>query len=355
MSPEPAPAQPRARAGRPRIDIAAILRLTELADCVIPFAIRAVCELRIADHLAAGALPVAELAARSGSDPAALERTLRALAGKGVFTETGPGAFALTPLAQPLRSDHPVSLRQAYPLLVGDTHAWARFDHSLRTGDSAFEHVHGMDYWTYLGRHPEDSARFDGSQAAATRLELRTMLPAYDAWSGLRTVVDVGGGNGAFLAGLLARFPAMRGTVLDLPHVVANAPESLREAGVAERATVVGGSFFDDVPAGADAYLLKRVLYHWTDDRAGVLLSRVRAAMREDSRLLLLEPVVYPGDSAEIGKIYDLILLTMAGGGARTEEQIDTLLTAAGLRMLRVVPTLMFPIVEAAVAGPARR
>jgi hypothetical protein len=336
---------------RPRIDIPSVQRLAELADYIIPFAIRAVCELGVADHLVDGPLPITDLAERCNADPGTLQRVLRALAGKGIFTESEPGVFGLTPLAQPLRSDHPVSLRDAYPLLVGDLHAWARFDYTVRTGRSSFEHVYGMGYWDYMADHPEESKRFDGSQAAGTRLELRVMLSAYDSWAGLTSVVDVGGGNGAFLAGMLARFPSMHGIVFDQPHVVANAHDSLREAGVADRCTVVGGSFFDEVPPGADVYLLKRVLWSWTDDRAHKLLSTVRAAMRDDSMLLLLEPVVYPGDSPEVGKIYDLILLAMGGGGARSEEQLGALLDGVGLRMSRVIPTLMFPLIEAVPAA----
>jgi O-methyltransferase domain len=336
---------------RPRIDIASVQRLAELADYVIPFAIRAVCALGVADHLVDGPVPVTDLAERCHADPGALQRVLRALAGKGIFTESEPGVFGLTPLAQPLRSDHPVSLRDAYPFLVGDLHAWARFDYTLRTGRSSFEHVHGMGYWDYMADHPEDSKRFDASQAAGTRLELRTMLSAYDSWAKLTSVVDVGGGNGMFLVGLLARFRDMHGILFDQPHVVANAHDLLREAGLTHRCTVVGGSVFDEVPPGADAYLMKRFLWSWTDDRSHKLLSRVRAAMREDSKLLLHEPVVYPGDSADVGKVYDLILLAMGGGCARSEEQLLVLLDEAGLRITRVIPTPMFPLIEAAPAA----
>lgn len=336
---------------RPRIDIASVRRLAELADYVLPFAIRAVCELGVADHLVDRPLPVTDLAKRCDADPCALQRVLRALAGKGIFTECEPGVFGLSLLAQPLRGDHPVSLRDAYPFLVGDLHAWARFDYTLHTGRSSFEHVHGVGYWEYMADHPEDSKRFDGSQAAGTRLELRTLLSAYNSWTALTSVVDLGGGNGTFLAGLLARFHHLTGTLFDQPHVVAGAHEVLREAGVADRCSVVGGSFFDEVPPGADVYLLKRVLWSWPDDRAHTLLSRVRAAMRENSRLLLHEPVVYPGDSDEPGKIYDLILLAMGGGCARSESELGRLLDSAGLRIARVLPTPMFPLVETVPAA----
>lgn len=335
---------------RPRIDIGSVQRLADLADYVVPFAIRAVCTLGVADHLVDGPVPVTDLAERCDAEPGALLRVLRALAGKGIFTESAPGVFALTALAQPLRGDHPVSLRDAYPFLVGDLHAWAQFDYTLRTGRSSFEHVHGMGYWDYLAEHPEDSKRFDGSQASGTRMELRTLMSAYDSWAGLTSVVDVGGGNGMFLAGLLARFRHLHGTLFDQPHVVAGAPEVMREAGVTDRCTIVGGSVFDEVPSGGDAYLMKRFLWSWPDDRAHKVLSRVRAAMRQDSRLLLHEPVVYPGDSAEVGKVYDLILLAMGGGCARSEEELRELLGSVGLRINRVMPTPMFPLTEAVPA-----
>jgi hypothetical protein len=338
-------------ANRPRIDIASVQRMAELADYVLPFAIRGVCELGVADQLIDGPLPVDELAKRCNADPGALQRVLRAVAGKGVFTECEPGVFALTPLAETLRSDHPVSLRGAYPFLVGDLHAWARFDYTLHTGRSCFEQVHGTGYWEYLADHPEDSKRFDGSQAAGTRMEVRTLLSAYDAWGGVTSVVDLGGGNGTFLAGLLSRFPDMHGTLFDQPHVVSGAPDVIREAGLADRFTAVGGSFFDGVPAGADRYLLKRVLWSWVDGRAQELLTRVREAMRADSRLLIHEPISYPGDRDEVGRTYDLILLAMGGGCARSEGELEELLRSAGLRINRVIPTPMFPLVEAAPAG----
>lgn len=333
----------------PRIDIASYIRLTELADYIVPFTIRAVSELGIADLLVDGPLPVALLAERTGSDAPSLHRALRALASKGIFAEAEPGVFGLTPLAQALRSDHPLSLRDAYPLLAPDIDAWGRFDHCVRTGESAFDLVHGTDYWTWMAEHPHDNARFNRSQQAATRIELRTVLPAYP-WGQLSTLVDVGGGNGAFLTGILARFPGLKGTVVDLPHVVDGLAEVAAAAGVADRVTAYPGTFFTSVPPDADAYMLKRVLYHWGDERAVELLSTVRRAMRPDSRLVLLEPVVTPGNDPDPGKLYDLLLFAMAGGGARTQAQVEDVMGRAGLRVSRVLPTMMFPIVEAVVA-----
>ncbi|WP_199434063.1 methyltransferase [Qaidamihabitans albus] len=340
-----------ARRAAPRFDVPSVLRLTELADIVVPFAVRVACELRIADELATGPRDVDDIATAVGAQPRSLLRLLRALAARGVFTEVEPRTFGNTPLSEPLREDHPLSMREAYPLIPADIEAWARLDVSVRTGGSAFEHVHGQGYWEHMAERPEESERFDGTQRAATRLELRTILPAYDGWGSVRTLVDTGGGNGAFLAGILRRFHGTRATLLDLPHVVAGAERVLAAEGVLDRCTVVGGSFFDEIPPGADAYLLKRVLYHWDDEQAGVLLGNLSAAMRPDSRLLLLEPVAEPGDDLNAGKLYDLILLTMAGGGLRSLDEIERLLAPAGLRLARVVRTLMFPLLEIVPAG----
>jgi O-methyltransferase domain len=330
----------------PGKDVQSVLRLTEMADYIVPFTLRAICDLRVADHLAGGPRPIDELARLTGTHAPTLQRALRALAGKGVFTEVADGVFGLTPLAEPLRSDHPLSLREAYPLFAPEIVAWASFDHSLRTGESCFEAAHGKSFWQYMTEHPRDSARFDASQQAVTRRELRSALPAYD-WDSFGNVVDVGGGNGAFLAGLLAQYPSLRGVVFDQPHVVSAAGRVLAEAGVADRCEVVGGSFFESVPAGGDAYLLKRVLYDWNDDRAAELLRVVRAGMHGDSRLLVIEPVIEPGNEFDWGKLYDLLLVAMGGGGARTQECLAELFAKADLELVRVVRTKRLPIVEA--------
>jgi hypothetical protein len=330
---------------RTRIDIQAVLRLTELADYIVPFTLRVICDLNVADQLIDGPRPIDELAAATGTHPPSLLRAMRALACKGIFSEVSEEVFGLTPLAEPLRTDHPVSLRDAYPLLTPDIDAWARFDHSIRTGEASFDQAHGQGYWEYMAANPIDSARFDASQQAATQLELRTALPAYE-WGSLSTICDVGGGNGAFLTGILARFATVRGTVFDLPHVVAGATGIIAERGVGERCTTIGGSFFDEIPPGYDAYLLKRILYGWDDGHAAALLRAVRTAMRPDSRLLILEPVARPGDEFNVGKLYDLLLLAMVGGGARSLPRIEQLLAKADLALEREIPTMMFPILQ---------
>jgi len=163
-------------------------------------------------------------------------------------------------------------------------------------------------------------------------------------------VVDVGGGTGTFLAGLLARFPALTGTVADLPGVVAQAPAVFAAAGVTDRAAVAAGSFFDGVPAGADAYLLKTVLPGWDDEHAGRLLSRIRAAMRPDSRVVALEAVPPPGDAFDVAKLFDVQTLVMTGTGHRDRDELERLFAGAGLRLTSVTPTATLAVVEARAA-----
>lgn len=325
----------------------AIFRVQELADYIVPFAIRVACDLKVADLLVGGPCCVDELAKLTNSHAESLYRMLRALACKEIFTEVEPRAFGLTPMAEFFRSDHPLSLRQAYTLVPANFEAWAYFDHTLRTGEAAFPHVHGVDYYSHLAAHPVDAARYNGIQEAGTKLELRAMLRAYP-WAEARTVVDLGGNNGAFLAGLLARHRGMRGVLFDLPAAVADAPERLRSTGVADRCEVLAGDFFrDPIPAGADLYVLKRVLYDWADERARVLLRRIRAAMRPDSALVLLDPVIEEGDTFDVGKVYDLLSLALLAGKARTATEVRELLEVCGFTITKMIPTTMFPIVEA--------
>jgi len=343
----PAPATPAV--APPPMDLPSVVRLAELADYVVPLILRAVADLGVADLLVAGPRPAAELAGELGVHAGTLLRALRALASKGVFTEVSPGVFGLTALAAPLRADHPLSLREAYPLLPSDLRAWAMLGHTLRTGEPGFDAAHGEDYWTYLAGHPEESVRVDGWMRSVNRLHLRTVLPGHD-WSRLSTVVDLGGGNGAFLAGLLRRYPGLRGHLVDLPHVVAGAPAVLAEAGVAGRCEITAGNIFDPVPAGADGYVLKTVLPGFGDADVVRILTRVRAAMRPDSELLLLEAVLPPGDAPDVAKLFDVHTLVLSGGAHRDPAATGALLARAGLRLDRVTPTPTLTVLRAVPA-----
>lgn len=331
---------------RPRLDLESVFRLTQMADVVVPFCIRAVADLGIADLLAGGPRSVEDLAAATNCHAPSLHRVLRALAAREIFVETEPRTFALTRLSEPLRGDHPMSMRDACPLLPAYVEAWAEFAHCLRTGEPAFDRVHGQRIWDYFVAHPDEGARFDRSMAALTRLEVRATLGSYE-WADLRHVVDVGGGNGAYVIGLLSRFPDLHATLFDLPHVVAAAPAWLREAGVGDRCTIVAGSFFDEIPRDADAYVLKRILYGWDADAAIRILERVRAAMRTDSRLLIVEPVADVDSDGAITRTADVLMLAFDGGRARTPAETERLLERAGFRSSRVIPASVTCLIEA--------
>lgn len=323
---------------RARTDLGALLRLTELADYVVPFALRSAAQLGLADHLADGPRPLEELATLTDSQPAALRRLLRCLVAKGVFAEPRPGHFGLSPKADLLRDAHPLSLRDAFPLLAADLRAWAQVGPALASGAPAFARVHGQPYYDYLRDHPQDSTRVDRSVQSANRLVVRMFDRLYE-WHDVRLLVDVGGGNGSFLAGLLARHPHLRGLLFDQAHVVAGATRVLAQAGVQARCEVRAGSFFDAVPAGGDAYLLKTILHDWDDAQALAILHAIRRVLPAGGRLLVLEALLEPGNDYDIGKLLDLNSFVLAGGVDRNQAQLAALLAQADFRLRRVQRT----------------
>lgn len=330
------------------IDVPAILRLMEVGDYLLPYTIRAVCLLRVADHLADGPLPAAELARAAGADEPALTKALHYLATRDLFAEAEPGVFGLTPMADLLRSDHPYSARDIFLSPVVCTRAMEGLDHTLRTGEGAFDAVHGIGMWEYFGRHPEDGEAFDKVMSGVTGMELLAIFRASD-WSRFATVVDVGGGNGRFLGELLNRYPRMQGVLFDLPAVVALSPETFAAAGVADRARIVPGSFLtDEIPSGGDAYVLKRILYSWSDEEAAGVLRRIRAAMSPEGRVFILE-AGRPEDagSTPLARRMDMLMLTLSAGGARSLDEQRALLAAAGLELVAATATPMFPVIEA--------
>lgn len=295
--------------------------------------------LGIADLLEAGPRLPADLARATGTHERSLYRLLRALASLGVFAEDAEGRFALTPLAEPLRSNHPHSIRSA-AIVMGEEHyrAWGELLYSVRTGETAFDHVFGQPIFEYLASRPREATLFDEAMVAVHGPETAAMLEAYDL-GGVGTLVDVGGGNGSLLIGALQRYPAMRGILFDRPDVVERARGNLEAAGVAGRCATVGGSFFESVPEGGDAYLLRHIIHDWDDARSLTILRNCRRAMGPGGRLLIVESVIAPGNAPSFAKLLDMNMLVLPGGLERTEAQYRNLLSEAGFRLERVVPT----------------
>jgi len=293
-------------------------------------------ELGVADQLAAGERPVEELAEACGAEPDGLFRLLRGLASLGIFQETAPRQFALTPLAEVLRSDHPHSMRMVARML-GEEHylGWADLLHSVRSGEGSFRHRYGMSVFEWYQQNSVRGAIFDGAMGDHSRAQIDALLAAYDC-SGITHLVDVGGGRGLLLK-VLAAYTALGGTVFDQPQVVAPVVVPPELAG---RLSVQGGDFFAAVPAGADAYLLKHINHDWGDDACLRILEPIRAAMAPGARVLLVEQVIPPGNAPFPGKLLDLNMLVMAEGGReRTPAEYASLLGKAGLSLQRIVST----------------
>lgn len=307
--------------------------------------------LGIADLLKDGPKTVEDLAQATDTDTSALSRLLRALASVGVFRDED-GSVHLTPLAEHLRSDVPGSLR-AWAMHIGQSYFWTGWDHlldSVRTGSPAFAALHGMSPWEYRKAHPDADAIFNAAMTGMAAGVSDAVVDAYD-FSQIDVLVDVGGGQGALLTAILAANPRLQGILFDQPHVLSEAEAFLAHADVASRCRVVNGSFFDSVPAGADAYILKSIIHDWDDASAVRILRVCREAMAARGKVLLVEHVIGRGNDRDPAKYMDLNMLVMLGGRERTADEFGTLFSEAGLSLTRVVPTRSgFNVVEAARA-----
>ena len=312
----------------------------------------AAASLGLADHLANGPRSAADLAGPTGTNPRALHRLMRSLAGFGILSQDGGDKFALTELGDALRSDAPGSARSTILAMSGTWmwRAFGEFQYSLETGKTAMEKVFGMPVFDYLAQHPKESAQFSEAMVGIHGPEPPAVAEAYD-FSSVGSIVDVGGATGNMLAHILARYPQPRGVLYDRSHVVAEAPALLRSRGVEDRVSIEPGNFFEHVPPGGDIYILSHIIHDWNEDQCQTILGHVRKAMKPNGRLLIVEMVLPPGNEPHPGKIFDIVMLVMPGGQERTEAEYRELLSRAGFRLTRVVPTQSaVSVVEAEVA-----
>ncbi len=298
------------------------------------------CELRIPDLLASGATKPEALARRAGADPDGLARLMRVLARAGIFKETEDGGFSLTPTSAALRSDVPGSMR-GWVMFAGSgfyTRAWARLSDSVRTGRPAFEAANGASFFDYLGAHSDAQTIFDEAMTSISGPEAEAVTSAYD-FSRFGKIIDVGGGHGHLIATILSKWSNVRGAVFDQPQVVAEARSQLKRRGLEQRCELVAGSFFDSIPGGYDAYVLKYIVHDWSDEKAAVILRNCRSAMKSEARLLLVETVNSPRAASDAAILSDLEMLVILGGKERSEEGFSALLAEAGFRLGRIIPT----------------
>jgi SAM-dependent methyltransferase len=308
-------------------------------------------KLNLADVLATGPMKAEAIAKEVGAHGPSLYRILRTLAGIGIFAEDSKGRFKLTPMAQFLRSDHPTSLLDYVLMIVDDYNwqAWGDLMHTAKTGETAFEHVFKMPGFEYLAQHPHKERAFSAAMASVTRTHNRAIVKTIPL-SGARHIVDVGGAHGNLLTAILRRHKKLRGTLFDLPQVVAAAPEAgfVSAPEIEARCELAGGDFFDSVPEGADAYVMKSILHDWDDDSSVKILANCRKAMAKDGRIFIVDYVIPKGNGPHPGKFMDVNMMALAGGKERTKEEFAALLKRARLKLSRVIPTdIPLSIVEA--------
>jgi hypothetical protein len=305
----------------------------------VRIAVPIVAEAGVADLLLEGPRSVSALAAATGLDADALGRLLRLLASLGIFAENGDGEYVNTRLSGTLAAGAPMSMRDIAALAL--TPGWSRALEALpaavrKTGTTAWDVAHCTPIFTYLSAHPDEATVFQSAMTMFSGAEAAAVTDAYD-FGGIGTLVDVGGSQGVLLASILHATPSMRGVLFDLPVMVEGAAELFAAHGVADRATVVGGDFFESVPTG-DAHILKHILHDWDDEHCVAILRSSRNATVEGGRLLVIEEALPPGNAPSPGKILDLFML-MVGGRERTQAEYGALFEQAGYELKRIIPT----------------
>jgi hypothetical protein len=304
-------------------------------------ALNTVIRLGIADQLKNGPRSTADLAAASGVKVDPLYRVLRALSSSGIFTETSPRLFALTPAAELLCTGRADSLRQMALWLSDRVHfeTSPEMMHSLKTGETVVEKVHGVSCFDYFAKNKETGEIFNDAMTEFSAVVLPAALEAYDfSWLNGKTLVDVAGGHGKLLTAILEKYPAIRGKLFDLEHVVKGAARRIDLLGLAERCATCHGDFFQAVPGG-DAYVMKHIIHDWDDLKATTILNNIHKASPAGVRVILLESVIAPGNAPHLGKWIDLEMLLLPGGRERSEEEFRSLFAGAGFRVTRFVPT----------------
>lgn len=305
--------------------------------------------LSIADFLAEKPQTAGVLAAQTETHESSLYRVLRLLASAGVFAENASGKFELTPIGELLRKDAPNSMRD-FAIMLGEDwmwHAWLELMHSVKTGEVAHEKVQGMSSFEFFEKNEKAGKVFNRAMTNLSKMAVPAIVEAYD-FSGAKKIVDIAGGHGFLLSGILQANPGARGVLFDLPYVIENAGELLEKEGTATRVELVPGDFFENVAAGGDIYLMKHIIHDWNDAQSVKILQSIHRAINEDGELLIVEMVVPQGNEPSPSKMLDIEMLVMEGGKERTEKEYRDLLAAADFRLTRIVPTRSpYSIVEA--------
>lgn len=333
---------PRRRAPKTKTESAPREALLQMTNAyMISQALYVAAKLGIADLLKGGPKTVRDMASSSGVDEFSLYRFLRTLASEGVFCELDDQCFTLTPMAELLRADATGSLR-GWAIFRGEPFVWKPYGellNSVRTGRPAFDHVFGMPVFQYFENNPDAAAIFDEAMRSVSAQKYHAVADAYD-FSAIKTLVDVGGGNGGMLTAILSKYARLKGILSELPHVVEGARKRIQAAGLAARCECVEVDMFKSVPAGGDAYIMGNVIHDWDEERSVLILQNCCRAMVDGGKVLLVELVLSPRNEPHLSKLADVEMLVMTEGGKeRTEDECGQLFEAANLRLSRIVPT----------------
>ncbi|WRL39283.1 methyltransferase [Cyanobacterium aponinum AL20118] len=282
-----------------------------------------------------------KMASLKNINSSALYRVMRALASVGIFSEVESQRFSLTPLGEYLCENHPQSVK-ATAIMLGEAphyQAWGNLFHSVKTGKPAFDDVFGMGVFEYFKSHPEDAEIFENSMSSFSFSEERAILEAYD-FSDFTTIVDVGGGYGEMLGSILEKYPQCQGILFDEEYVISHCQETLKKHNINNRCQAISGSFFEKIPSGGDAYLLKHIIHDWGDESAIAILQNCREVLPEHGKILVMEMIVPQGNTPSSAKMLDLNMLVMCPGGKeRSKIEFEELFSLAGLTLHRIVTT----------------
>jgi len=309
-----------------------------LFGCVMTQAIHVAAKLNIADLLAAnGPMNCTELAAKTGVLEESLHRLMRALSSTGIFSKDANGKYGLTPMAECLREDGPNTVK-AMALSLGNVvyKAYEELLYSVKTGEGGFKKAVGVPIFEYLTNNPEEGKIFDRMMTDIHGGETEPMVNTYD-FSAFKTIVDVGGGNGEVISGILHKNTGVKGILFDLPQVIDRARTNISKAGLSDRCQLNAGSFFESVVKGGDAYIMRHIIHDWNDEDAVTILSNCKKAMNPGGKILVVEAVIDDGNDPSPFKLLDLTML-LVGGKERTSKQFEDIFSKAGLKLNRIVP-----------------
>ena len=295
------------------------------------------CKLGIPDLIAADEISIEQISSQTDTHQGSLYRLMRALASEGIFEETGNKVFKNTELSNLLKSS---ALGQMAVFMGSGWHnkAWDQLEHSIRTGETAFNHVYGEPLFDWLEKNPIASAVFNNAMTGGASFKRKVIADSYD-FSGIETIVDVGGGHGALLVSILEKHPELKGIVFDLPEVTKGANEIIESSGLSDRIEVISGNFFKEVPAG-DCHIMSHIIHDWDDESCITILKNCRKTQKENGKSLVCECVVPEGNTPAMAKLMDLEMLVVTPGGReRTEKEFRTLFEKSGYELGKIVDT----------------